>query len=189
MKEAPFRLLAAFACAICAWTGEPVENTLMLGRKALANEGVATAWKLSQEALAGAPESAAVHEFAGEVLFRRGDFTHAEIEFKQSAKLDPAFARAWWGLARIAACTSMDKTADQYFRRAHDLDPRDPQLFLAWANRLKGAEHIDALETYVSMADPNREQKELDAIRQHIRLDKSLRGRKIAALAGAYEKS
>jgi len=37
---------------------------------------------------------------------------------------DAALARAWWGLARVAECTSMHKTADQYFRRAHDLDPR-----------------------------------------------------------------
>src|SRR6202162_676809 len=183
MKEAPFRLLIAIACATCAWTGEAVENTLTVGRKALQNEGVATAWKLSQKALTEAPESAAAHEFAGEVLFRRGEFAHAETEFKQSAKLDPNFARAWWGLARIAACTSMDKTADQYFRRAHELDPRDPRIFLAWALRLKGAEHIDALETYASMADPNRQQPELDGIRQHIRLDKSLRGKKITALA------
>ena len=189
MKKAPFRFMIAFACATCAFAGEAVENTLALGRKALANEGVTTAWKLSQKALADAPESAPAHELAGEVLFRRGDFAHAEAEFKQSTKLDPNFARAWWGLARIAACTSMDKTADQYFQRAHELAPRDPQLFLAWANRLKGAEHIDALETYASMADPNREQKELDGLRQHIRLDKSLRGRKITALASAYEKT
>src|ERR1700719_1900306 len=143
MMEAPSRLLIALACATCAWTGEPVESTLAVGRKALQNEGVATAWKLSQRALTEAPESAAAHEFVGEVLFRRGEFVHAETEFKQSVKLDPHFARAWWGLARISACTSMDKTADQYFRRAHELAPRDPQIFLAWANRLKGAEHID----------------------------------------------
>jgi predicted aspartyl protease len=83
----------------------------------------------------------------------------------------------------------MDKTADQYFRRAHELDPRDPQIFLAWAMRVKGAEHIDALETYASMADPNREQQELEGIRQHIRLDKALRGKKLTALTSPYQKT
>src|SRR5580693_4381077 len=110
----PRPLLIALAGALCAIAGDAPENTLTVGRKALLNEGVATAWKLSQKALADAPESAAAHEFAGEVLFRRGDFAQAEAEFKQSTKLDPNFARAWWGLARIAACESMDKTADQY---------------------------------------------------------------------------
>jgi tetratricopeptide (TPR) repeat protein len=189
MKPTPLRLLIVFACATCAWTGEAVENTLTLGRKALQNEGVATAWKLSQRALAETPESAAAHEFAGEVLFRRGEIVQAEIEFNQSAKLDPNFARAWWGLARVAACTSMDKTADRYFSRAHELAPRDPQIFLAWANRLKGPERIDALETYVSMADPNTEKQELDGIRQHILLEKSLRGKKVMTLASPYQKT
>ena len=189
MKEALCRLLIAMACTACGWTEEPFENTLASGRKALLNEGVATAWKLSQKALAEAPESAAAHEFAGEVLFRRGEFAQAESEFKLSTKLDPNFARAWWGLARIAACESMDKTADQYFRRAHELAPKDSRIFLDWAMRLKGAEHIDALETYASLTDPNHEQREVEAIRQHIRLDKSLRGRKITALVSPYEKT
>jgi tetratricopeptide (TPR) repeat protein len=188
-KIFPQLSLIALACAACAFAGDAPENTLAVGRKALLNEGVATAWKLSQKVLAEAPELAAAHEFAGEVLFRRGEFAQAEAEFKQSTKLDPNFARAWWGLARIAACESMDKTADQYFRRAHELAPRDPQLYLAWAMRLKGAEHIDALETYASMSDPNREQQALDGLREHIRLDKSLRGRKVTSLASPYEKT
>jgi predicted aspartyl protease len=189
MRAAPLRFLIAIACVACAGTGEPVENTLTLGRKALQNEGVTTAWKLSQKALAEAPDSAAAHEFAGEVLFRRGGFAQSEAEFKQATNLDPNLARAWWGLARIAACTSMDRTADRYFRRAHELDPRDSRLFLDWANRLRGAEHIDALETYVSLADPSRDQQELEGIREHIRMDKALRGRKITVLASPYEKT
>lgn len=189
MKEVVCNLLIALAWTACVWAEEPVANTIASGRKALLNEGVATAWKLSQKALAEAPESAAAHEFTGEVLFRRGEFAQAETEFNQSTKLDPRFARAWWGLARIAACESRDKTADQYFQRAHELAPKDSGIFLDWAARLKGAEHIDALETYVSFTDPNREQQEGEAIRQHIRLDKSLRGRKITALVSPYEKT
>lgn len=189
MKKAFRRLLFVCAVAACACASEQVENTLASGRKALLNEGVATAWKLSQKALADAPDSAAAHEFAGEVLFRRGQFANAEAEFKQSTKLDPNYAKAWWGLAKIAACESMDKTADRYYRRAHDLDPKDPKIFLDWAMRLKGAEHIDALETYASVTDPNREQPEVDQIRQHIRLDKSLRGRKLTALVSSYQRT
>lgn len=188
MRKGPFRFLSV-VCIAGALSGGPAEETLTLGRKALSNEGVATAWKLSQRALLEAPDSAAAHEFAGEVLFRRGDFTHAEAEFKQATKLDANLARAWWGLARIAACTSMDKTADQYFRRAHELDPKDPKLYLDWALRLRGAEHIDALETYVSMPDQERNPEELDAVRQHIRMDKALRGHKTMVLTSPYKKT
>ncbi len=189
MSSTSIKLLAAFVCSAFAFGGESVESTVALARKALANEGVTTAWKMAQQALADGPESAAAHELAGEVLFRRGEIAHAESEYKQAAKLDPNLARAWWGLARIAACTSMDKTADQYYRRAHELDPRDPHMFLDWAMRLHGAEHIDALETYASLTDPNVQQHELDGIREHIRLDKALRGRKLTALTSPYQKA
>src|SRR5579864_6616393 len=183
MREVSLKFCAAIACFACVLSGESLEDTLILGRKALLNEGVAMAWKLSQRALADAPESASAHEFAGEVLFRRGEFAQAEAEFKQATKLNPKLARAWWGLARVAACTSMDKTADQYFRRAHELDETDPRIFLDWALRLHGAEHIDALETYASMPDATRSPDELEAIHQHIRVDKALRGRKTMTLA------
>jgi tetratricopeptide (TPR) repeat protein len=189
MPATLFRFALTLAFATLAWTAEPADATLTLGRKALRNDGVTTAWKMSQKALAESPESAAAHEFAGEVLFRRGDFAQSEAEFTRATKLDPKFAKAWWGLARIAACTSMDKTADLYFRRAHDLAPSDPRLFLSWAMRLHGAEHIDALETYVDMPDPERAPEQLDALQQHIRADKALRGRRTTVLTSPYTKT
>src|SRR5262249_23091396 len=128
MRDACIRFLLLCVCANCAWSGESVEDTLALGRKALSNDGVTTAWKISQKALAASPDSAAAHEFAGEVLFRRGEFERSQAEFQQAVKIDPKYARAWWGLARIASCTSMDKTADELYRRAHEFDPRDPRL-------------------------------------------------------------
>jgi len=167
----------------------PVEATLALGRKALLNEGVATAWKLSQQALTDAPSSAAAHEFTGEVLFRRGDFTQAEREFRAALKLDPNFARAWWGLARIAECSSLHKTAAQYYGRAYELNPKDPRIFFDWALRLHGPQHIQALEKYLSIPDPGRNEKEIDDLRQHIQLDRALNGRRILALSSPYEKS
>ena len=194
MLRAPFTVSIAIALIACAWAAEPEDNTLALGRKALRNEGVAMAWKLSQKALAEAPDSAAAHEFAGEVLFRRGEFARAEAEFKQSTKLDPKFAQAWWGLARVAACESFDKTADGYFFRAHELDPRDPRLFLDWANRLRGPEYIDALETFASMAETSRADSqgappELDGIREHIHLAKAMRGLKLNVRTSPYQRT
>src|SRR5437667_2221066 len=129
-----------------ALPGASVEDTLTLGRKALLNEGVSMAWTFSQKALVEAPESAAAHEFTGEVLFRRGDFSRAKDEFQRALKLDERFAPAWWGLARIAECESMRKTAASYFRRAYELDPRNQRIFLDWATHLDGRQRIDALE-------------------------------------------
>lgn len=172
-----------------ALSGASVEDTLALARKALTNEGVATAWKLSQKALSEAPELAAAHELSGEVLFRRGEFAAAESEFKLASKLDPNFASAWWGLARIAECTSMNKTAAKYLDRAHSIDPNDPHIFHDWAMRLPGQEHIDALEKYASMADPSRDEKQMEDLQQHIQFDKALRGRSLMVLASPYAKT
>ncbi len=83
----------------------------------------------------------------------------------------------------------MDRTADQYYGRAHELDPKDPRIFLDWASRLHGAEHIDAMETYASMPDALRTPQELQALHEHIRMDKALRGRKLMRLASGYEKT
>lgn len=167
----------------------PVDATLALGRKALVNEGVATAWKLTQQALTEAPASPAAHELAGEVLFRRGDFTASEREFRAATKLDPNFALAWWGLSRIAEISSLHKTAAQYSDRAYELNPKDPRIFRDWALRLHGRQHIEVLQKYASMADPGRSDRDLEDLRQHIQLDQALNGRRLLALATPYGKT
>jgi tetratricopeptide (TPR) repeat protein len=179
--------IAALSASASAIFAAPGEATLALGRKALLNEGVATASKLSEQALAEAPDSAAVHEFRGEVLFRRADFAPAEQEFKAALKLDANFGLAWWGLARIAECSSRHKTAAQYYGRAYELNPKDPRIFRDWALRLHGRQHIEALQKYASMADPVRNEKDLEDLRQHIQLDQALNGRRLFALASPYQ--
>jgi predicted aspartyl protease len=181
--------LAVFACSRILVSAAAVDDTLALGRKALQNEGVTIAWKLSQKALTEAPESAAAHEFTGEVLFRRGDFAQAEGEFQRASKLDSNFALAWWGRARIAKCTSRRKTASQNILRAHELDPKDLRISHDWAMSLRGQQHVDALQTYLSLLDPVRDADQLRDLRQYILLYKALNGRKIMVLASPYEKT
>jgi hypothetical protein len=170
-----------------ALSGASVDDTLALGRKALRNDGMSTAWQLTQRALTEAPDSAGAHELAGEILFRRGEFSRAGEEFSRASKLDAHLALAWWGLARVAECTSLYKTADQYFRRAHELDPGDSRIFADWAVRVRGPQHIPALEQYASMLDSNKEADELEGVRQHIQLDKVLDGRKFMVLDSHYQ--
>ena len=141
------------------------------------------AWTLSQRALAEAPESAAAHEFAGEVLFRRGDFARAKDEFQRASKLDERFALAWWGLARISECESMRQIAASYFRRAYELDPRNPRIFLDWAMHLDGRGRIDALEKYAAIHD------EPKTLREWIALLKALERRNVMVLATPYRHS
>jgi tetratricopeptide (TPR) repeat protein len=161
----------------------PLEDTLATGRKALGNDGVATAWKIAQKALADAPDSAAAHEFAGEVLFRRGQFAQADAEFKSAIGLDPRLALAWWGLGRVAECASMSKTAVEDFHRAYELNPKDPRILAAWIPRLHGRERASALEAYAAIAGGSTESNEL---RQRMDLAKALEGRQLTALASPF---
>jgi predicted aspartyl protease len=177
------------AAVLCAG---PLDDTLATGRKALANDGVATAWRLAQKALSDAPESAAAHEFAGEVRFRRGEFAEADAEFKAALEWDSRFALAWWGLGRVAECSSVNKTAVEDFHHAYQLNPKDPRILAAWISRLSGQERIDALNRYAAFAEaagPNGigDPKELDELRQRGELAKALNGRRVMALASPYK--
>jgi predicted aspartyl protease len=161
----------------------PLEDALATGRKALEHDGVATAWKIAQKALADAPDSAATHEFAGEVLFRRGQFAQADAEFKNAIGLAPRLARAWWSLGRVADCFSMSKTAVEDFHRAYELDPKDQRILAAWIPQLRGRERAGALEAYLAMAGATADSEELH---QRMELAKALDGREVMALASPY---
>ncbi len=163
--------------------GGPLDDTLATGRKALEHDGVATAWKIAQKALADVPDSGAAHEFAGEVLFRRGQFTQADAEFKNAVELEPRLALAWWGLGRVAGCASMNKTAVEDFRRAYELNPKDPRILSAWIPQLRGQERAKALQTYLAAMGTTPETEDL---RQRMELAKALDGRQVTVLATPY---
>jgi predicted aspartyl protease len=178
-------------CASLLWAG-PLDDTLATGRKALAADGVATAFKLAQKAVGDAPESAEAHEFAGEVRFRRGEFTEADAEFKAAVEWNPRFALAWWGLGRVAECTSMNKTAVEDFHRAYELNPKDPRILATWILRLSGQERIDALNRYEAMlkageADATADRNVLEELRQRAELAKAMNGRAVMTLASPYK--
>jgi len=183
-----FRRLAL--CLLAAVTAAaPLDDIIGTARKALANEGVATAWKLTQQALADAPGSAPAHELAGEIHFRRGEIPEAETEFRAAVKLDSNFAPGWWGLARVADSTARYREAKDNFAKAHELAPDDPRIFRDWALHLKGQSQINALERLVSIFDPVRQAAELDDLRQRIVFDRAQGIRLFNVLASRYEKS
>jgi aspartyl protease/tetratricopeptide repeat protein len=169
--------------------GAESDDALAMGRKALRNDGVSTAWKAAQKAVADAPESAAAHEFSGEVLFRRGEFPQAEAEFTTAIKLDSNYALARWGLARVNECASLSKTALDNFRHAYALDPKDPRIFLDWAVRLPAQQQADALEKYSSMAGRSDAESDPADLDQRLQFARAFRGRALTVLASAYTKT
>lgn len=186
-----FRVASCLLFSALALFAGVVDDEIGMGRKALANDGVATAWRLAQDVLNSAPQSAAAHEFAGEVRFRRGEFADADAEFKTAIEWDQRNALAWWGLGRVAECTSMNKTALEDFHRAYQLNPNEPRILMAWLPRLQGQERVDAINRYIAMmkaagANGAAGQGALDEVRQRAELAKALGGRPAMALTSPY---
>lgn len=161
MKSSDLRAFPAVILAgALALAAQPSADLIEKGRAALDKQEVVAAWDCARNAVAESPASASAHEFAGEVLFRRGDIHGAEVEFKKALDLAPRTARAWWGMGRVADCASMRKTAAAHFNRAHALDPADPRIFRNWIETLQGRQYIEALRAYLMMDDPGRDEEE-----------------------------
>jgi len=186
------KLATLLLVGVAALSAAPLDDTLATGRKALAADGVATAWRLAQQALKDAPDSAAAHEFAGEVRFRRGEFAEADSEFKTAVEWNARLALAWWGLGRVAECASMNKTAQEDFHRAYELSPKDPRILSAWIAHLSGQARIDALNQYEALlaqaaARGSGDPRQLEELRQRAELAKALSGKEAMALVSPYK--
>jgi len=178
------KLQGLFLLTAALVSAGPLEDTLATGRKALGNDGVATAWRIAQKALADAPDSAAAHEFAGEVAFRRGDFARADAEFKNAIELNRQLAQAWWGLGRVAECAAMNRTAAEDYKRAYELDPKDPRILATWIPRLQGRDRDRALELYAARVGATS--SEANELRQRMEVIKALDGRQAMTLTSPY---
>lgn len=152
----------------------------------LRKDDVAGAAALARKSEAEAPNSPAVAEINGELHFRQGEIGDAQIDFKKATALDGTLARAWWGLGRVAECNSLHRTAEDYFRKAYDLDRDDPDVLLSYAEVLHGDEHIATLRRYVKIAKNYTEPQRLADVRMHIDLDEHTRGRDLRRLVSEY---
>ncbi len=158
-------------------------------RSLLRTSQLADAVRALDAALAAVPDSPATHEAAGEVRLRQGRFDDALAEFRRALEIDPLFASAWWGMARVHAITSMRETALKEALQALALAPDDPDFLLAWAqmqNSSKAA--LPALERYVVIRAPG-DRAQRQRIENQIALLNALQDRPTFVLASRYEPS
>jgi Flp pilus assembly protein TadD len=106
---------------------------------------VPLAAQLAQSALAAHPDSAAANTAQGEVLFRQGKIPEADKLFAHATQLDPCYAPARLGIARVAYASSMYASAVKAITTAHALNQRDPDIRSLWISTLRGQERIDEL--------------------------------------------
>src|SRR5258705_1906502 len=72
------------------------------------------------------PRTAPNVAFQGEIEFRRGHFQQAETLYRDALKMDSQNARAHFGLGKLALGKVKTKQAIQEFRRAIELDAKEP---------------------------------------------------------------
>ena len=143
------------------------------------------AYAAAEEALQKNPQKAGVQTAAGLAAFRGGDLRKAESHFRSALRFDSGYAGALMGLAAINEAVSNFKTARSLLLTAYRISPGDPELMIEYANTLKGAEHIAALQKALPILDPESEQGRY--LRAHIANDLAVRGRKLRQLASPYE--
>jgi Tfp pilus assembly protein PilF len=93
-----------------------------------------------KKALAEFPDSPAVHEANGEVLYRRGILWDAEVEFAKTINKWGPNAQAYLWLSRIYTAEAFHKKSRTMLERAYAIDPDDPEVKKAYS-RVPASRH------------------------------------------------
>lgn len=103
--------------------------------------------------LKASPKSAALVTARGEVEYAKGELWNVEPTVIQSYKLDPCNGRTRLLYARLLEAEARYATAKQQYTLAHDFDPDDPEIKLAFIQTLPPAQRASELEAF--LAAPN----------------------------------
>jgi Flp pilus assembly protein TadD len=128
--------------AVLAYTG--------LTRVYLKQNKVNDAFDAASMAVALTPGKTPAITAMGEVYFRLGKMSQAELSFLnplQACDVDP---RSYLGLAKIYRATSNYKRAANAVAQAYKIDPEDPDVERAYMNTLARGDMIKFLRAYLS---------------------------------------
>ncbi len=156
-----------------------------LVRALIEDEQAREAYMAADEGLRRLPIAAETLTAVGLADFRRGDLAKAQEDFQKARQIKPQYPGAIEGLARLLACTSHFKTARDFRLGLYRHLPQDPGLAITYADTLKGAEHIAALERALALYDPAS--REARGLRVHIASEKSIGDRKTRLLSSPYK--
>ena len=138
------------------------------------------------QALKASPKSAALVTARGEVEYAKGDLWNVEPTVIESYKLDPCNGRTRLLYARLLEAEARYATAKQQYTLAHDFDPGDPEIKLAWIQTLPPAQRASELEAF--LAAPNgigpTQQGELKVELDRLKLIKDQPGHECKLVSG-----
>jgi tetratricopeptide (TPR) repeat protein len=144
------RAIAEYSAIIAAGGTEAAGAYVGLTRVYLKQKKPVEAYAAAQQALQIDAHPDEVHVALAEVYFRQGRIADSEREFQVPLRNHIASARAYYGLSRIYRVTSNYKLARMAVTKAHEIDPKDPDIRRAWFATLGLKERIQALQEYLA---------------------------------------
>ena len=138
---------------------EVVRAQVGLVRAMLRQQKIDEAFDAANTALAQQPNASALLAAKGDVQFRRGEMSDAEVCYLTAKKLDPKEVHAYLGLARLYASYSLYRKAYDLLQNAHEVAPDDIDVQRAWLRMLPRRERLTALEAYLAGPHPDDEEE------------------------------
>lgn len=179
--------LAAFATAgilVCFESAKADGPLAMLG-----NGRLDPALREIRAALSSTPDDSRVLARLGDVLFRRANFEGAEEAYQTALRANQKEARGYWGLGRLASLNSHRAEAERRFEEAFELNPRDPEIILSYADLAHAPEVRTGLwENFLQHSDPSDTQRREDVAARLI-LGRRLGGRPPMEIKGGTEQA
>ncbi len=124
-------------------------------RSLLKEEKIDDAMTLAKSATAAQPNSDVLSAAMGDVQFRFGQMSPAELSYQKALKLDPKNVESYLGLARIYRAYSLYAHAYENLERAHQIAPNNPQVQRMWFGQLSRKDRIATIEAYLAAPHPD----------------------------------
>jgi hypothetical protein len=123
----------------------------------------------------------------GDAMFRQSRFEEAEAAYSYAVRIDPGYGRAHLGLGRIANLLSKRERAREQFATAFRLDPRDPDIILAFSSIVPDRESRRILfRNFLVLAKDADPALAADVI-SRLAVDRQLGSRTLATLDSPYQ--
>jgi superkiller protein 3 len=127
-----------------------VLSQVCMARAFLVWRRAARAKQYVDKALAAGPESYDALLVAGDEMRIEGQLDQAKATYDHALRVNPSGAEAALGLGLIEAVRNKQDEAIAALRRAHDLDPNDPQIQYELGRRVSGPEAVTLLQQAVA---------------------------------------
>ena len=134
---------------LVGWYSEPIPELQILAE--------------ADQALALDPLLSEAHAARGEALFLLGRHDEAEAEFEEAIRLDPASFEANFFFARYWKVRGIPAKAAEYYIRALEVQPDDPQAPLLLQAELRTMGRMEEADKYAEMGVRRAE----ESVRQH----------------------